>query len=162
MYENKRKPNRLNNYDYSKNGAYFITICLKDRNKLLWKTLNSEIIYSDGIVLSETGKWVDFAINNIAIHYPMISVTKYVIMPDHIHMILVVNRDYDQIGTTPTISTVINQMKGFVTKKIGFSMWQKLFYDRIIRNDAEYEHIWNYIDKNPENYRTDDLYENPF
>lgn len=49
----------------------------------------------------------------------------------------------------PTISTVINQMKGYATKQIGFSLWQKLFHDHIIRNEQEYEKIWAYIDTNP-------------
>ena len=49
----------------------------------------------------------------------------------------------------PTVSTVIQQMKGYVTKLIGFTVWQKLFYDHIIRNENDYREIWEYIENNP-------------
>jgi len=59
----------------------------------------------------------------------------------------------------PTISTVINQMKGCVTKQIGFSLWQKLFHDHIIRNEEEYRKIWEYIDTNPLKWEDDCYFE---
>ena len=59
---------------------------------------------------------------------------------------------------TPTISTVINQMKGYVTKQIGFSLWQKLFHDHIIRNEQEYEKIYEYIETNPLKWGDDEYY----
>ena len=59
---------------------------------------------------------------------------------------------------TPTVSTIMCQMKGAVTKKIGFSMWQKLFHDHIIRNEEEYLKIWRYIENNPMNWEEDCFY----
>lgn len=59
---------------------------------------------------------------------------------------------------TPTISTVVNQMKGAVTKQIGFSFWQKSFHDRIIRNEREYRKIWEYIYRNPLTWEKDCFY----
>ncbi|MGN0486090.1 MAG: transposase [Acutalibacteraceae bacterium] len=98
----------------------------------------------------------------------MITVDKYAVMPDHVHLILTINRDpceqknaeqeramcaeKGRAMRAPTVSTVINQMKGFVTKKSGFSFWQKLFYDHIIRNETEYRAIWQYIDMNPQKW----------
>ena len=52
----------------------------------------------------------------------------------------------------PTISRVINQLKGYVTKQLGYSIWQKLFHDQIIRDEAEYQRIWQYINENPEKW----------
>ncbi|MCL2776017.1 MAG: hypothetical protein FWD71_22130, partial [Oscillospiraceae bacterium] len=58
----------------------------------------------------------------------------------------------------PTVSRVINQMKGYVTKQIGFSIWQKLFYDEIIRNEEAYQNIWRYIDENLAKWAEDDYF----
>lgn len=58
----------------------------------------------------------------------------------------------------PTISTVINQMKGYTTKQIGFPIWQKSFHDRIIRDVAEYRRAWQYIDENPARWDEDAYY----
>ena len=55
----------------------------------------------------------------------------------------------------PTISRIIQQFKGAVSKQIGFSMWQKLFYDHIIRNEQEYQKTWEYIDTNPLKWELD-------
>ena len=55
----------------------------------------------------------------------------------------------------PTISTIFNQMKGFATKQIGFSIWQKLFHDHVIRNEREYFHVAEYIENNPRNWKND-------
>lgn len=58
----------------------------------------------------------------------------------------------------PTISTVINQMKGYVTKKAGISLWQKLFHDHIIRGEKDYQKIWQYINANPVCWKDDCFY----
>ena len=58
----------------------------------------------------------------------------------------------------PTISMVINQTKGAVSKKAGFSVWQKGFYDHVIRNDKDYQDIWSYIEGNPSRWAEDKLY----
>lgn len=168
MEQNKRKPNRLKGYDYSQNGAYFITICVKDKREILWSNTHSRIAYPQAAQrLSEYGVVIENAINNIPKHYPSVSVDKYVVMPNHIHMILLLNSPGDgriyQIRDlvdmrAPTISTVINQMKGSVTKQIGVSLWQKLFHDHIIRNDEEYAKIWEYIDTNPLKWEDDCYY----
>ena len=89
--------------------------------------------------LSNTGKVVDIAVNNIHEKYPPILVDKYVIMPNHIHIILMLQGEDERI---------INSRRPMAapTKQIGFSIWQKLFHDHIIRNEAEYRKIWEYID----------------
>ena len=76
-------------------------------------------------------------------------------MPNHIHMILILQGDSGRAMRAPTVSTIINQMKGFVTKQIGFSIWQKLFHDHIIRNEPEYQKIQYYIDSNPLKWQED-------
>lgn len=154
----KRKPNRLKNYDYSQNGAYFITICTKDRQELLWKTGARIQQTQDAIPLSAHGVIVDTAIRDIPKYYPCVSLDKYVIMPNHIHMILTIANEDGRAMRAPTIATVINQLKGHVTKQIGGSLWQKLYHDRIIRNEPEYLKIWQYIDTNPLKWEEDCFY----
>lgn len=147
-----RKPNRLPGYDYSRNGAYFLTICVKDRMNLLWKT-NAAFSELNNPPLSDMGLIVEQAIKNIASIYPSVYVDIYVVMPNHIHMIIRVNRPVGK--DSPSISTIVNQMKGYISKRIGRSIWQKLFHDHVIRNEDEYQKIWEYIDTNPVNWKDD-------
>ncbi len=142
-----RKKNRLENYDYSQNGAYFITICTRDRKKILSEIVGADTIRPYEIILSQYGKIVDKAINNIANIYENISVDKYVIMPDHVHMILRITNNGGRMVSAPT---VIAGMKRYVSKKCGVSIWQKTYYDHIIRNQKDYNEIWEYIEHNPE------------
>lgn len=149
-----RKTNRLKHYDYSQNGAYFITVCVKDMHEMLWNVGARIARPQDAAPLSEYGAVVDNAIREIPKHYPCISIDKYVVMPNHIHMIIMLSND-GRAMRAPTIANVINQMKGYATKQIGFSLWQKLFHDHIIRDEKEYRKIWGYINANPMNWEKD-------
>ena len=183
MERYSRKPIRLINYDYCRNGAYFVTICTKNKICMFWepqnkwKNQNIPDTPSVGAVtgrphkkirLSEYGRYVKESLNNIHTYYPAVFVDKYVIMPNHIHAILRIDADLkfdtDDNGgrpmTAPTISWIINHMKGYVTKQIGFSPWQRSFYDRIIRNSNEYAAFWRYIENNPVNWENDELFSN--
>ena len=103
--------------------------------------------------LSDYGKIVDEAINNIEKKYDRTRIDKYIIMPDHIHLLLTVLPDKSgrPMGA-PTIPNIINQLKGYVSKKVGFSVWQKLYYDHIIRDQEDYDTKWNYIENNPKTW----------
>ena len=155
----QRKNIRLKGYDYSQSGAYFITFCVKDRHNLLWENDAGAGMHIVRPQLSDAGRVVDTAINNIHKKYESVCVDKYVIMPNHIHIILFLQGDSGRAMRAPTVSTIINQMKGYVTKKIGFSIWQKLFYDHVIRNEVEYQKIWDYIDTNPLKWQEDCYYD---
>ena len=92
-------------------------------------------------------------------HYPAISVDHYAVMPNHIHLLLQIQTDSNgRPMVAPTISTVVQQFKGVVTKQIGQSVWQKLFYDHVIRNQQDYDEIWKYIDNNPAKWKEDCFY----
>ena len=161
----ERKPNRLKNYDYSNPGAYFITICTCNREEILWQTVGANNVrplpFDEN--LSEYGQIVNKYIKYIHEKYKNVSVEKYVIMPNHIHMILMISGNKDgrtmdgrtMFAPTTTVSQIIKQFKGAVTKEIGFSIWQKSFYDHIIRNGNDYENIWEYIESNPQNWQED-------
>lgn len=155
----KRKRNRLVQYDYSTPGAYFVTICTKDRKPLFWENVGASIARPQDVELSEYGRITETGIHSIDRHYPMIKVDHYVIMPNHVHLLLrIVSEVGGRAMLAPTISTVVQQMKGHITKQIGFSIWQKLFHDHVIRNEKDYQRIWNYIEGNPMRWRDDCFY----
>lgn len=155
----KRKRNRLGNFNYSMPGAYFITICTQDRKNLLWDGVGASIARPQDVVLSGCGMVVDTAIRHITRVYPSVVVDHYVIMPNHIHLLLRIKSDGDgRAMLAPTVSKVIQQMKGYVTKQIGWSIWQKLFHDHVIRNEQDYQKIWNYIEGNPMKWAEDCFY----
>ena len=157
MEQQKRKAIRLKNYDYASNGAYFITICVKNRENLLWNVGATCGRPCTNHELSDYGLVVNNEICKInAIYKKSVIIDKYVIMPNHIHMIIILHNEIEgRPQVAPTISRIIQQYKGSVSKQIGFSMWQKLFHDHIIRNEKEYEKIWEYIDTNPLKWELD-------
>ena len=148
MQKQSRKHNRLENYDYSQNGAYFVTICTQDRKPVL------STIVGDGFpVPKPIGKISEEYIRWIAEKYPNVTVDRYVIMPDHIHILLRI----DGTGNpSPTIGNVVGWYKYQVTKqanlllnKPGEKLFQRSYYDHVIRNQQDYDEIWQYIENNP-------------
>ena len=152
----ERKPNRLPDFDYSTPGAYFITICTKDRRNLFWTDVGASIARPQ---LTIWGNITANSICDIPKHYPAVSVDHYVVMPNHIHLLLQINTDTNgRPMVAPTISTVIQQFKGIVTKRIGQSIWQKLYHDHVVRGEKDYLKIWEYIDNNPARWTEDCFY----
>ena len=155
----KRKTHRLKNYDYSQPNAYFITICTENRKNMFWEDVGASIARPEDVRLSTYGKIVEESIRNIPNHYGAVTVDRFVIMPNHIHLLLQIHTDASgRAMLAPTISTIVAQMKGAVTKKIGHAIWQKLFHDHVIRNQKDYEMIWNYIERNPMKWSEDCFY----
>ena len=154
-----RKANRLTEYDYSTPNAYFITVCTQNRKNLFWTDAGAAVCCPENIPLSNLGMMVKQVIHDIPMHYKTITVDHAVIMPNHVHLLLQINTDIDgRPMAAPTISTVINQAKGVISKKAGFSVWQKGFYDHVIRGEHDYLDIWNYIEGNPGKWAEDRLY----
>ena len=141
----KRKMNRLPDYDYSTTNAYFITICANDHKNLFWLPVGATIGRPQ---LSVCGRIILQNIQLISRHYPAVTVDHYVIMPDHIHLLLQIHADGGRSMIAPTVSRIIKQFKGIVTKQIGRSIWQKGFYDHIIRDENDYFAKRQYIEEN--------------
>ena len=141
-----RQKLRLSEYDYGQNGAYFITVCTKDRVPCLSdvKIVGDDAYIVPQIKLKQIGKIVDKYIKNIP------EIDKYVIMPDHIHFILRLS-DGTMWASSPTknASNIVRSLKTMVTKEIGYSVFQRSFYDHVIRNEEDYVEIWDYIENNP-------------
>ena len=149
----KRKHIRIEDYDYSTPGAYFITVCTANREKIFWKSVGADIIRPQNMPLSPIGKIVEQGILQMADHYENVTVDKYCVMPDHVHLILRIETDIDgRMISAPTVSTVIGSLKRWISKQVGKPIWQKSFYDHAIRNQQDYDEIWEYIEHNPITY----------
>ena len=154
-----RKPNRIAGYDYSTPRAYFITVCTHNRRNLLWANVGAIIDRPENVPLSHYGRMVDQSIRNIPAHYENVTVDRYVIMPNHIHLLLQIQADGSgRSVSAPTLSTIIRHMKGAATRLAGFPLWQKGYYDHVIRGRQDYADTWNYIDGNPSRWKEDNLY----
>jgi len=154
-----RKQYRLPNYDYSQNGAYFITICTKGRKSILSQiSVEASIARPQKIELTKIGVIVDKGIKGIMEHYENVFVDNYVIMPNHIHLIIRIQNNNGRPMVVPTISRIIQQFKGFVSKQVGNPIWQEKSYDHIIRDDYDYMTRYQYIDDNPAKWLEDKYY----
>ena len=127
---------------------------LKNKENLLWKNVGANYVRPlEQLPLSKIGIVIENEIYKLNTVYENIKVDKYQIMPNHIHLIIFIYEDSNgRTQFAPTISRIIKQFKGSITKQIGFSIWQKSFYDRVIRNEKEYQSVWNYIHNNPLKY----------
>lgn len=155
----RRKPNRLKNYDYSSQGAYFITICTLDRKCILSQIVGGGVLDTPKIQLSEYGKIIENQITAMNSIYNNINVEDFVVMPNHIHMLLVVS---GSSGTPPptnsAVSSFISTFKRFCNKQIGCNIWQRSYYDHIIRDEEDYINHLRYIEDNPAKWSKDKYY----
>lgn len=159
-----RKPNRLKYCDYSQSGWYFVTICTKDHKHIFGEIIN------DKMILNEPGAKADDFLINIPMHFPNAELDEYIIIPNHIHAIIII--DYEFVGNEnlrslhkTNLSNVIKGFKIGVTKwcknnKIENFEWQKSFYERIIRNEKELYNIRKYIRQNSMKWDIKKRYEN--
>ena len=175
---------RLQTWDYSNNGAYFITICTQNRHHF-FGNINSGIMQ-----LSEIGKLAEQFWYEIPNHFPMVELGNFVVMPNHVHGILIIDKTNDEsfsesvetrqclvstihsntiIGSSRfqnqgknTISSIVGSYKSIVTKisrQINPNFgWQSRFHDHIIRNSESFDNIQHYIGQNPSKCKEDTFY----
>ena len=161
-----RKSIRLQEYDYSQAGAYFITICTHNRLSLFGEIINGEMF------LNAAGMTAQQCWNAIPEHFPFVELGEFVIMPNHVHGIIHITQNVGaknflplQHGTSKTIGSIVRGFKIGVTKwfrqvtdiKI---VWQRNYYEHIIRNQTSYSKIAEYIQTNPLQWQNDKYYDN--
>jgi len=166
-----RKSIRLKGYDYTQAGAYFVTVVTYHRDCLFGK-IENEIM-----TLNDLGKIADECWRAIPEHFPFVELGAHIIMPNHLHGIVVIHDagrgaiyrapTVEQFGkpTVGSLPTIIRTYKSAVTRIIGrehnaTSIWQRNYYERVIRNEHEMGNIWKYVESNPAQWNDDD--ENPF
>ena len=142
-----RKKNRLENINYTENGVYFITICSKDKKCIFSKVYPAaNDALAPEIKLSSIGRILNDAVNDIENHYENVSLVNYVIMPNHIHLLISIEDVGGRIISAPT---VVGSLKRIVSRRAGFSIWQKGFYDHVVRDIDDLQIKWDYIEGNP-------------
>ncbi len=167
-----RKTLRLQNFDYSSNGMYFVTICTYGKESYFGK------IVDGNMQLSPLGKIAEeeIHITNSKRAYQYIEIQKFVVMPNHIHMIIQIFKpdlyhEYQKEAfsrpTSESLSAVLRSYKSAVTKRIHetytdmnspYKVWQPRYFDNVIRNEKAYLKIWEYIDTNPSRWEEDKFY----
>ena len=165
-----RKPTRLKNYDYSSPGAYFLTICVKDMRCLLSSVVGADDPGGPHVCLTDRGTIVADILEKAETYYPDIRIDKYVIMPNHVHILLRVVRDPGAPRSSPptnadgdpgapgsspptnAVSKYVTALKKFTNRAFGENLWQRGFHDHIIRDDTDYLRRWQYIDENPKKW----------
>ena len=161
----RRKSTRLKGYDYAQSGAYFVTLVSRNRLPLFGRISEGELL------LNDTGKSIADAWEWLAKRYPHVNLDEYVVMPNHFHGIIVLTND-GQIGghsnhiKKKPLGRLVAAFKTVTTKQInilqntaGQPMWQRNFYEHVIRDEAELDRVRKYIADNPLNWETDS--ENP-
>jgi putative transposase len=148
-----RQSIRLNGYDYSRSGAYFITICTHEREYLFGDIVN------ETIELNTVGDIARSHWQQLSQHHSNIIIDESIVMPNHLHGIIILESSIDP---TKSISEIIRGFKTFSAKAInkerslrGVPVWQRNYYDRIIRNELELERVRQYIINNPRNWDAD-------
>ncbi len=165
---NERKHLRLKNWDYSKNGVYFVTICCYNNQKFFGNICNDKLNLSEIGEISSTF-WLE-----IPKHFPHVKLDEFVVMPNHIHGLLIL--DYSSVGprhgmtlqsqfyrpVKNSVSVIINQYKSSVKRwcnRHGHCnfQWQSRFYDQILQNEVAVDNVRQYIYNNPRNWKEDEL-----
>ena len=166
-----RRSIRLKGWDYSQAGAYFITICTQNRECLFGEIVDGEMR------LNEAGNIARQCWDDIPIHFPHVDPDVFVIMPNHIHgIILIIDtppagaknfsplpKTTRQCGTSKTIGSIVRGFKIGVTKWMRNStpvddVWQRNYWEHIVRNESEMDRIREYIQNNPAQWELDKLH----
>ena len=150
----------MKNWNYNSNGAYSLTLCIQGRHELLGKIVGRGIPDAPFVELTEYGKNVIDAIEFMNGRNSGIYIDKYAVMPNHVHLIVSINGLDGASGkprpTNMAIPKLISSIKRYTNKQAGFNMWQDSYHDHIIRDETEYQRVWQYLDNNPEQWEQDE------
>jgi len=135
----ERKSPRLREFDYATAGAYFVTVCARARACMFGEAVQ------DDIRLSQTGQLVATCWLDLPIHFSGLGLDEFIVMPNHLHGIVWLSR----AGHAPPLPVVIGSFKSVASRMAGRSLWQRSFYDRVIRGEAELRALRQYVADNP-------------
>ena len=152
----KRKDLRMKKYYFSENGHYFVTVCTAERKETLSSIMVGEGLAPPEVKLTSLGKIAEEQIGALNERYGNVTAENYVIMPDHIHLLLFIDGfDAGGASPSPTLSDIICSFKSLTKKKskekglCNKTIWQRSFYDHIIRDERDYAKHYDYTDNNP-------------
>ena len=157
MERPQRKSPRLRGYGYGP-GCYFLTFCTKDKRCIL-----SEICVGEGLApperkLSRLGRIAEEQIGALPSRFAGLSVEKYVVMPNHIHLLIQIG-EAGWASPSPTVPDIMRVLKSQITRIGGEGgIFQRSYHDHVVRGEADYRKIWQYIDQNPAKWAEDCFY----
>ena len=158
----KGRPGRLPCWDYSAVGCYFITFCTKDRRCILSQVVGRDDFGAPSVELTSYGAYLLHLLNSLPNAYPNVKLHHSVIMPNHVHLLLSIEPHAlsapGSSRSTQLVPRMIAALKRFTNQFAGFNLWQSTYHDHIIRSEADYLRIWDYIDTNPAKWREDCYY----
>lgn len=162
MEQPARKTVRLHGYDYNMPGYYFITLCTRDKERILCEIVENGIFDTPSVIYSEYGRVAEKHLRSMSDFYEDLKVEKYVIMPNHIHLLIHVMGTLEPVKETgpsnSRIARFIGTFKRFCNKEYGRNIWQGRSFDHIVRGERDYQEIWRYIDENPIKWEDDCFY----
>ncbi len=152
----QRKHPRLKGYDYSLPGYYYVTIHT-EKNSLVLSAVGRGFTPAEvTVTLTKAGRIAQEQLLRLEERYPCVRIDKYVIMPTHIHAIIVFGEKTAGDSQRPTLTDVICAYKSLTTREIkrafnveGRKIFQTSFYESVLRNESAYQECWKYIDGNP-------------
>ena len=153
MHRDRKSP-RMKGYDYATPTAYFITIC----------THKKQCIFGKPDILNQYGQIAHYTVLELPSLFPCISVDHFVVMPNHVHMLLTINAGQAELlDHTPNLSTIVGTYKSRVSRLIHQSdskinVWQRSYHDHVPRNEKSWQAIWKYIDENPYHWENDVMF----
>lgn len=154
----KRKHLRLAQYDYSAAGTYFLTICTKDKRCILG-AVGRDDFGAPCVRLTEQGVLAEKYIRSMETAYADISVEKYVVMPNHIHLLLTLQSGAPgSARPTQRIPRMVAAFKRMTNREAEALLWQTSYYDHVVRGEQDFLRIWNYIDTNPSRWTEDEYF----
>lgn len=162
--EPKRKRMRLAGYDYSRPGAYFVTVCTRERKCILSRIIvGADALGGPMVMLTDAGRIAEKHLLTTD-RIKGLHVEKYVIMPNHVHMILMIEReDGPPEASAPTsalLPQAIGIWKRLVHHELGQDIFQRSYHDHVIRDENDFRAIWEYIETNPARWAEDRYYHN--
>lgn len=149
-----RKNIRLKNFDYSKSGAYFITMCIHNRVHLFGEIIKGELFSKE----NSPHKMVENHLHKVSVKFSGAFISKYVIMPDHIHFLIIINScnyqlcDIIKWFKIVTTNDYIRGVKKGLYLPFKKYFWQRNYYEHIIRNEYDYLEKYRYIVNNPKKW----------
>ena len=158
----QRKPTHMKCFDYSENHRYFITICSDHRRRSFSGIVVGEGLAPPATHLSVIGNIIEEQIRLLTERYPSLIIEKYVIMPNHVHILLLLENT-GGASPSPTTHDIVCTLKSLVTREcrqkgIKETIWQRSYYEHIIRDEEDYKNAWLYIENNPAKWAEDKYY----
>ena len=156
---NARRHPRLKGYDYSQNGGYFVTFCTKNRVQILSRIVGRGFPDAPQIELTSIGETVRDAIGYLEDHTDGLSVEHFVIMPNHVHLLLTFEGASGMPRpTNMQLPRFMSSLKRYTNRICGRSLWQTSYHDHVIRDENDFLSHWHYIESNPAKWQEDEYY----